>query len=604
MSRETTVNNMSFADAAKLNWYLSVKSPSPKQTLSVRFEDGKEYKYLGTGKVNKGDPVLIDFGGASSYMMGNVSATESGITIKRTHALKPLFAFSTNPDKTELKANSKGVKDLVEVGDAASCFSSSFGAATEDEFRVVDFLATGVLNAITVIAYPGLSTPDSIREAKEFLAKEKPVPGLVFSKPFTDAYYGTYMSGLRHAESSEVALTGLYPGWDEELLSCAFWNSDEYKDLKIDTEWDDRKMVYYLYFLNGSKKREKYFSSCEEFRAFTNELVFRSALSVLIRGGFVNLLKAALSVEMPIKGFYKKLIAFAYEIGSTECSALLKSVDYENKIFEKAPVSASNGKKTAAGKKAASTIAADKSFKIKDAVLLEYKGDMEVVEIPDGVKVIDEFAFYENKAIKKVVFPDSVTQIKKCAFANCENLQEVVFGKGVSSLGTACFANCKALAAVNFAVTKIKTLTKEAFSDCEGLTELDLSSTKITAIKDFAFKDSGLEKILLPAKLEAIENSAFNGTKISEIVIPETVKEINMHAFLGMFSNKSDLKRIVFKGSAPINFRVISVANDCVIVCKGGSALLEQLERENEKLEADYAKYPNRRDRARKLEEY
>lgn len=70
MSRETTVNNMSFADAAKLNWYLSVKSPSPKQTLSVRFEDGKEYKYLGTGKVNKGDPVLIDFGGGKQLHDG------------------------------------------------------------------------------------------------------------------------------------------------------------------------------------------------------------------------------------------------------------------------------------------------------------------------------------------------------------------------------------------------------------------------------------------------------------------------------------------------------------------------------------------------------
>lgn len=606
MSRETTVNNITFKEAAKKNWFLSLKSPSPKQTLTVYFADGKEYKYLGTGRVSKGDPVLIDFGGASSYMMGNVVATENGITIKRTHALKPLFAFSTDPGKSELKENSKGVKGLVEIGDVAGCFSSNPYACTENEFRVVDFLVSSALNAITVIAYPELSTPDSIKEAREFLAKEKPVPGLVFSKPFTDAYYGYRAPGLRSADSSEVAFTGFYPGWDEELLGCAFWNSDEYKDLKIETEWDDRKMVYYLYFLNGSKKREKYFSTCEEFKTFTNELVFRSALSVLIRGGCVNLLKAALSVEMPIKGFYKKLIAFADEIGSTECSSLLKSVDYENKVFEKAPAAAPGGKKTAAGKKApaAAAITADKSFKIKDAVLLEYKGDKEVVEIPDGVKVIDEFAFYENKTIKKVVFPDSVTQIKKCAFANCENLQEIVFGKGVSSLGTACFANCKALAFVNFAVTKIKTLTKEAFSGCEGLTELDLSSTKITAIKDFAFKDSGLKKILLPAKLEAIENSAFNGTKISEIVIPETVKEINMHAFLGMFSNKSDLKRIVFKGSAPINFRVISVANDCVIVCKGGSALLEQLERENEKLEADYAKYPNRRDRARKLEEY
>ena len=603
MSRETTVNNMSFADAAKLNWYLSVKSPSPKQTLSVRFEDGKEYKYLGTGKVNKGDPVLIDFGGATSYMMGNVVATENGITIKRTHALKPLFAFSTDPGKSELKENSKGVKGLVEIGDVAGFFPSTY---TEDEFRIVDFLVLGVLNAITVIAYQELSTPDSITEAREFLSKEKPVPGMVFSKPFTDKYYGYYMSGLRRAETAEVSFTGFYPGWADDLLGCSFWESNEYKDLKIDTDWNDNKTAYYLYFTNGSKKRADYFSKCEEFRVFTNELVFRSALSVLIRGGCVNLLKAALSVEMPIKGFYKKLISFADEIGSTECSALLKSEDYENKVFEKAPAAAASGKKAAAGKKApaAASIKADKSFKIKDAVLLEYKGDKEVVEIPDGVKVIDEFAFYENKTIKKVVFPDSVTQIKKCAFANCENLQEVVFGKGVSSLGNSCFYACKSLSSIDFSNTKVKTLPKEAFAGSSKLKALDLGATKITAIKDAAFQHSGLKEIILPPKLETIGDSAFYGTKIAELVIPATVKEISYHAFLGMMTNRSDLQRIVFEGSAPLKFNARSVGLDCVIVCKGGSALLELLEEQNAKLEADSVKFPGLGYAPRKLEEY
>ena len=77
----------------------------------------------------------------------------------------------------------------------------------------------------------------------------------------------------------------------------------------------------------------------------TNELVFRSALSMLIRGGCVNLLKAALAVEMPIKGFYQKLIAFADEIGSTSCAVLLKSADYEHKVFEKASGVAPAGKR-------------------------------------------------------------------------------------------------------------------------------------------------------------------------------------------------------------------------------------------------------------------
>ena len=133
----------------------------------------------------------------------------------------------------------------------------------------------------------------------------------------------------------------------------------------------------------------------------TNELVFRSALSMLIRGGCVNLLKAALAVEMPIKGFYQKLIAFADEIGSTSCAVLLKSEDYEHKVFEKASGVAPAGKKAAAsgGNKApaAASKTADKSFKIKDAVLLEYKGQNETVIIPDGVKTIGEFAFNENK---------------------------------------------------------------------------------------------------------------------------------------------------------------------------------------------------------------
>ena len=631
MSRENTFNNRSFAETGKKKWYLSVKSPSPKQTLSVRFEDGKEYKYLGTGKINVGDPVIIDFGGATSYMMGNVAKTEDGITIKRTHALKPLFAFSTDPGKPELKENSKGVKDLVEVGDVAGFFPSTFGAATEDEFRVVDFLALGVLNAITVIAYQELSTSDSIREAREFLAKEKPVPGIVFSKAFTDTYYGYYMSGLRHADSAEVSLTGMYPGWADDLLGCSFWASEEYKDLKIETDWNDNKTAYYLYFTNGSKKLAKYFTECAEFQAITNELVFRSALSVLIRGGCVNLLKAALSVEMPINGFYQKLIAFADEIGSTECSALLKNEDYEHKVFEKASTVAPAGKKgaTSGGKKAptAASITADKSFKIKDGVLLEYKGQKETVEIPDGVKIIGEFAFSENKHIKKVIIPDSVTQIKKCAFSSCDELQEVVLGKGISSFGNACFFYCKSLESIDLSVTKMKTLPKETFAGCSSLKMIDLSATKINAIKEEAFRDcsslecvklpatltticeglfrnSAIEEVFLPTKLETIESYAFYGTNVKELVIPASVKEISSSAFLGYGTNRSALKRIVFAGSAPIKFQARSVGADCVIACKGGSALLEMLEQQNAQLEADSVKYPSLGYAPRTIEEF
>ena len=151
MEIQRTVNANGIKDAGGKDWYLSVKPASPKQTLSVRFEDGKQYKYLGTGKVNVGDPVVIDFGGATSYMMGNVSAAEDGITIKRSHALKPLFTFSAGPDKTEIKKNAEGIRGLEEVKDVAGFFADTPGQMNEDRFRVVDYLVGGVLNAITVI---------------------------------------------------------------------------------------------------------------------------------------------------------------------------------------------------------------------------------------------------------------------------------------------------------------------------------------------------------------------------------------------------------------------------------------------------------------------
>jgi len=324
MSREKTINNMSFADADSKDWYLSIRPVSPKQTLSVKFDDGKSYKYIGKSKVNVGDPVIIDFGGSSSYKMGNVVKTENGITIKRTHALSPLYSFSTDPGKAEIKKNAEGTKKLDNFFEVNDYFGHNDGCDNTDRFRVVDYLVLGVLNAITVVAHPKLSSADNVSKAKAFLTEEKPVPGLVFGREFTDEYYGSWLDNLRYADKAEVILTGHYPGWNEDLLKYNFWTSHEFESLSIETKWNENKTAYYLYFEDGSETLEDYFSDCKEFRDLTSELVMRSALSILIRGGFTNLLKAALSIELPVNNFYQQLIDFADEIGSTECAKLLR----------------------------------------------------------------------------------------------------------------------------------------------------------------------------------------------------------------------------------------------------------------------------------------
>ena len=598
METTRTTTNIPFAEASEKNWFLSTKPVSPKQTISVAFENGKTYKYLGTSRVKTGDPVVIDWGGATSYHMGNVDSIEDGVTIKKAHALKTLFVFSTDPDRTEIKRNGQGMSCLEDVKDIESYFNLG-QPNSEDRFRIIDFLVTGVLNAITVVAFPALSKPETVKAAKEYLKIEKTVPSLMFTKEFTDHYYGEFWGGIKYAEQAEVALTGFYPGWMEQIKKCKGLSASALKSLGI--EVDITKDVYYMYFSEGSQKLEKYFSECDAFKQLANELVMRSALSVLIRGGFVNLLKAALSTQMPIKSFYHQLIAFADEIGSKECSALLKTEEYEKKAFDNADKDVVGGKKIATK----DMNAVDKAFRIKDSVLLEYKGSDETVIIPNGVKTIGESAFCNNATIKKAIIPDSVTRIKENAFFHCESLKEVVLGKNVSSVGVSCFKRCKSLTTIDFSNTKVKKLAREVFEDCSKLKSLDLSQTSITTIEGAAFCFSGLYHIIFSQNLEFVGSYVFCKTKVAELMIPATVTEIHYEAFVGPLDKRSALKRIVFEGTEPIRFHIGSVSPNCVIACKKGSALMKEFEKQNQEI-AEFNEdlgSSQKKDPLRKLEE-
>ena len=318
MDRNKTINSISFAEAGKRNWFLSAEPVKQNQTLNVKLNNGKTYKYLAAGKACSGDQVIIDYGGSTSYQMGNVESIEKGHKLKKDVALQPLFTFSVDPSEAAINESAAGIKSLISVDEVYDYFGSF--ESNEERFRVVDYLVKSVLSAIKVIAFPDLASEDDISLAKGFLAVEKPVPGLVFGQEFDEKYYD-------FSECAEVAFTGFYPGWKDDMESREFLQDPKFEELAqdMDIEFDcDKDYVAFFYF-DGSDEHERFFSDCKDFRDFTNELVFRSALSILSRGGFVNLLKAALSVKMPIKGFYDKLIDFAKGIGSDECARLLES---------------------------------------------------------------------------------------------------------------------------------------------------------------------------------------------------------------------------------------------------------------------------------------
>lgn len=465
MLTEMTVNAIPFEESAERKWFLSSTPASPKQLLHITFKDGKTYKYAGTGKVEVGDPVVIDYGGATSYCFGNVSKIESGTNINKKNTLPSLFPFSKNPDKKDIKKNFDNMVGMDKIENVSGYFKYEDCEVNQDRFHPIDHLVKGVLNAITVIAFPELSDDeDTVTRAKMYLRKKRPIPSFVFSKKYVDKYYGYFFDILRLAEKAEVSLTGFYPGWKETINSFDF-SPLEAADKTFEKTWDSKEKAFYLYFEWGSKKLKDAADSCKGFAEMTNELVFRSALSILIRGGFVNLLQAALSSEMPIKGFYNELISFADEIGSTECSKLLKSIDYENIVFE-APVLKNV------------VVAPKKEYEYDGTKLVKYKGKNEVVSIPEGTVIIGQNAFRKKDIIKKVIMPDSVKTIERCAFDLCSNLEEIVFSKQLSSIDEYVFAECISLKNVDLSMTKIRKLKNTVFYGCKELTEIKLPEKK------------------------------------------------------------------------------------------------------------------------------
>ena len=88
--------------------------------------------------------------------------------------------------------------------------------------------------------------------------------------------------------------------------------------------------------------------------------------------------------------------------------------------------------------------------------ILKYKGNAEIVIIPDSiegipVKVIGYRAFSKNKldkknkTLKKVTIPESVLIIKEEAFIYCVELKSVALPENLQQIGEFAFSDCESL---------------------------------------------------------------------------------------------------------------------------------------------------------------
>lgn len=178
--------------------------------------------------------------------------------------------------------------------------------------------------------------------------------------------------------------------------------------------------------------------------------------------------------------------------------------------------------------------------------------DVESITMSDGVKIIDDLAFYSYKKLKEVklneglemigvqafsdtaisslIIPSTVKTLETC-FIEYTDIREIEVPEGVTAFNNA-FVGSN-IYSITFHNTFDK-LPGSAFSQCPNLCEVKLPDT-VKVIGDNAFEDCynvDIQKVLdsLP-NLARIETRAFYMVPFKDIVIPESVSYIGGYAF-------------------------------------------------------------------------
>lgn len=85
-----------------------------------------------------------------------------------------------------------------------------------------------------------------------------------------------------------------------------------------------------------------------------------------------------------------------------------------------------------------------------------YKSKVENVTIPDSVKVISKYAFYEASKVKAISLPKQLELIEMGAFSGCSSLVNMIIPETVKEIQPSSFSGCLSLKSIQFEGSEIK----------------------------------------------------------------------------------------------------------------------------------------------------
>ncbi len=155
---------------------------------------------------------------------------------------------------------------------------------------------------------------------------------------------------------------------------------------------------------------------------------------------------------------------------------------------------------------------------------------VEALIIPDGVKSINPYTFYNLSSLTSITIPNSVVTIGEYAFFGCSRLGALELGDSVENIGKNAFSGCSLLK--NVTIGKgLKSVGEGAFLSSTKTANVYISD--IQAWCNISFASHTSNPIYQGASLY------LNGALLTNLVIPEGVENIGDYAFYGCSSIKT-----------------------------------------------------------------
>ncbi|WDV09279.1 leucine-rich repeat protein [Lysinibacillus irui] len=149
-----------------------------------------------------------------------------------------------------------------------------------------------------------------------------------------------------------------------------------------------------------------------------------------------------------------------------------------------------------------------------------YETGLKTINLTEGLKIIDDYAFMNNYESKTLTLPSTLESVGVSAFSQCGLEGTLTVPKGVKSMGTEAFSRGN--------------LTSVTFED--GL----------TSIGRWAFMGNLLTSVSIPKSVTTIEDHAFSNNRLVNVEIPENIISLGD----GAFGANNGLKEVVYRGKS------------------------------------------------------